>query len=67
MALGRRKEARQQELFVTTDLLSTADGHVFYSKFNQLLAHEGFGRWVEELCSSYYSPSRGRPGIPPSV
>jgi transposase len=67
MALGRRKECRQQELFVTADSLPTSDGHVFYSKLNQLLADEGFDRWIEELCASYYSQSRGRPGIPPGI
>ena len=67
MALGRRKECRQQGLFVTADSLPTSDGHVFYSKLNQLLADEGFDRWIEELCASYYSQSRGRPGIPPGI
>ena len=67
MALGRRKKSQQQELFVTTDSLPTSDGHVFYSKLNQLLADEGFDPWIEELCASFYSPSRGRPGIPPGT
>jgi transposase len=67
MALGRRKKSSQQELFVTTDSLPTSDGHVFYSKLNQLLADESFDQWIEELCTSFYSLSRGRPGIPPGV
>ena len=53
MALGRRKECRQQELFVTANSLPTSDGHVFYSKLNQLLADEGFDQWIEELCASF--------------
>ena len=66
MALGRRKKSRQQELYVTTDSLPTSNGHVVYSKINQLLAYEG-DQWIEELCASFYSPSRGRPGIPPGT
>ncbi len=65
--MGRRKECRQQELFVTTDSLPTLEDHVFYSKLNQLLADEAFDRWIEELSASYYSQGRGRPGIAPIV
>lgn len=67
MALGRRKESRQQELFVTTDSFPTSDDHVFCTNFNQLLAHEGFDRWSDELWASHYSCGRSRPGIPPGV
>lgn len=61
------KISATRSVFVTTDSLPTSDGHVFYSKLNQLLADEGFDRWIEELCASDYSPSRDRPGIPPGT
>lgn len=67
MALGRRKTTVQQDLFVTADSLPTSDGHVFYSKLNQLLDDQGFDAWIEELCAPYYSKAKGRPGIPPGV
>jgi transposase len=67
MALGRRKQSRQTDLFVTVDSLPTSDGHVFYTKLNQFLSEEGFDRWLEDLCAPYYSLGRGRPGIPPGV
>ena len=67
MALGRRKTTVQQDLFVTADSLPTSDGHVFYSKLNQLLHDQGFDAWIEELCAPYYSKAKGRPGIPPGV
>jgi transposase len=66
-ALRRRKKSLQQELFVTTDSLPTSDGQVFNSKVKQLLADEGLDRWIEELCASFYSPIRGRPGISPGI
>lgn len=38
MALGRRTEARQGELWVARQNLPTSPGHVFYEKLNRLLA-----------------------------
>lgn len=35
MALGRRKTARQTELWVTAPLLPVSPGHVFDQKLNQ--------------------------------
>jgi transposase len=67
MALGRRKDRREQELFVATDQLAQAPGHVFYRKLNQLLAEHGFDEFVEELCRESYSDGTGRPSIPPGV
>lgn len=66
MALGRRDEERQQELWVATTQLPSSPGHVFYRKLNQLLAEGDFDRWVEGLCEPCYAKS-GRPGIPPGV
>ncbi len=66
MALGRRNDERQGELWVATPHLPVSPGHAFYVKLNQLLAEAGFDEWVEALCEPYYA-KKGRPGIPPGV
>lgn len=66
MALGRRNEERQGELWVASGQLPTSPGHIFYLKLNQLLAEAGFDEWVENRCEPYYA-KKGRPGIPPGV
>ncbi len=69
MALGRRKDERQEDLFVTHDQLPRSEGHVFYRRLNQLLAEAEFDRHVERLCAPHYQASGtpGRPSIPPGV
>jgi transposase len=67
MALGRRVEERQQEMWIASAELPKSEGHVFYRKLNQLLADAGFDRFVEELCRTYYHATIGRPGIPPGT
>lgn len=66
MALRRRESAKQQELWVPTESVAKAPGHVFYERLNRLLDEAGFDRFVEELVEPYYASS-GRPGIPPGV
>ena len=67
MALGRRKQERQQDFWIATDELPRSEGHVFYRKLNQLLAAAGFDPFVESLCEEYYHHTMGRPGIPPGT
>ncbi len=67
MALGRRAEERQQEMWVASAELPKSVGHVFYRKLNELLAEARFDRFVEDLCEAYYHGTMGRPGIPPGV
>ena len=69
MALGRRKDERQDDLFVTHDQLRRSEGHVFYRQLNQLLAEAEFDRHVERFCAPHYQASGtpGRPSIPPGV
>ena len=50
MALGRRNDERQGELWVATPNLPVAPGHAFYVKLNDVLAERGFDEWVEALC-----------------
>jgi transposase len=66
MALGRRDDEQQKDLWVPTVDLPRTPGHPFYEKLNELLAEAGFDRWVEERSRPYYA-ERGRPGIPPGV
>ena len=68
MGMRRRKESREQDLWVVTDQLARAPGHVFYRKLNELLAEHDFDRFVEDLCLPFYEPTgSGRPSIPPGV
>jgi transposase len=67
MAMGKREAEQQQDLFVTHDKLPRSPGHVFYRKLNQLLAEDGFDRWVESLCEPHYCKDQGRPSVPPGV
>src|SRR4051795_2500622 len=69
MAMGKRREERQETLFVATDRLPKAAGHPFYQRLNGLLAEAGFDAWVEGRCRQYYEPdeARGRPSIAPGI
>ncbi len=67
MALGRRVQKRQQEMWVASADLPKSVGHVFYRKLNELLAKAGFDRFVEDLCRVCYHAKMGRPGIPPGI
>lgn len=66
MALGRRVEEWQGELWVATDRIAGGSGHVFYDRLNDVLNGAGFDLFVEELCEPFYATS-GRPSIPPGV
>ncbi len=66
MAMGRRKNERQTEMWIATGDLPRSRGHVFYQKLNELLAENGFDAWVEDQCRPHYA-DKGRPGIPPGV
>ncbi len=67
MALGRRKNERQQDFWVATDTLPRSEGHVFYPKLNKLLREAEFDKHVETLCQPHYHNTMGRPGIPPGL
>lgn len=69
MAMGRRKDERQEPLFVTADALPKSPGHPFYRALNRLLAEADFDRWAENRCRAYYSTTetRGQPSLPPGV
>lgn len=67
MAMGKRDDEQQQNLFITHDQLPRSPGHVFYRKLNRLLAEGGFDRWIEALCEPHYCKGVGRPSVPPGV
>ncbi len=69
MAMGKRREERQETLFVATDRLPKTAGHPFYQRLNGLLAEAGFDAWIEGRCRQYYETdeTRGRPSIPPGI
>jgi transposase len=67
MAMGRRQQQRQEDLWIATTDLPRSAGHVFYDKLNGLLAESGFDRFVESLCQPYYADGLGRESIPPGV
>ena len=67
MALGCRRQERQQDFWIASDKLPRSEGHVFYSKLNELLREAEFDPFVESLCQTQYHDTLGRPGIPPGV
>ena len=66
MALGRRKEERQESLFVSAGALQ-APRHVFYERLNRILAKQGFDAFVEDSCRAFSAEKQGRPGLAPGV
>ena len=67
MAMGRRKQERQEGLFVMVEALPQAPRHVFYERLNRVLAEHGFDQFAEECCQSFYADRLGRPGLAPGV
>lgn len=67
MAMGRRKQERQEALFITADALPQAPRHVFYERLNRILAEHEFDKFVEESCRLFYAAKMGRPGLVPGV
>jgi len=67
MAMKRRDEERQGDLWIATGDVARSPGHPFYRALNALLGKEGFDAYVEGLCEKFYSEKLGRPSIPPGV
>ena len=66
MAIGKRPEGRQEELFVATSEIRRLS-HPFYRVLERLLQAGGFNAFAEETCREFYAPRRGRPSLPPGV
>ena len=67
MALGKRQDEKQKELFVAAGSVPRSPGHPFYKRVNELLRAAGFDEWAEKLCAPFYADGVGRPGIAPGV
>jgi transposase len=67
MSMSKRRWERQEHLWINAAEIATSPGHPFYERLNQLLDAQGFDRFVEERCASFYAERRGRPSIPPGV
>jgi transposase len=65
--MGRRKQQRQLEFWVTAQSLPRSPGHPFYEQLNQILDAACFDRFCEEICRKFYAEKMGRPSIPPGV
>ena len=68
MAMGKRKrELRQQSIWIATQELPRSASHPFYKRLNRILEQNGFDEYVEQLCESFYAPTMGRPSLAPGM
>src|SRR5208283_5406458 len=68
MAMGTRKQERQQEFWIATKDVVEPPGNAFYDRLNKILDEHRFDRKVETLCRKFYKKSRyGRPSMAPGV
>jgi transposase len=65
--MSRRNEARQGEIWIATQDIVRSPSHPFYQAVNRIFAAEGFDRFVEERCATFYAETMGRPSVPPGV
>ena len=59
MAIGRRPEAPQHDMFVAASEIR-AGGSPFYRALDRLLRENGFDGFAEEACREFYAGNRGR-------
>jgi transposase len=67
MAMGQRKQGRQETFWVPTSELPQTSGHPFYERLNKILDGQGFDRFIEERCRKFYADKMGRPSLPPTI
>jgi transposase len=67
MAMGRRPEQLQGELWIARDRVRAAPAHPFYQRLNQILSQADFDRFCEARCAGFYAQTLGRPSVPPGV
>jgi transposase len=64
--MGKRKrKLRQQSMWIATQDLPRSASHPFYTQLNRILDQNGFDDYVEKLCSAFYAPTMGCPGLAP--
>ncbi len=67
MAMGKKRQSHQEEMWIETRCLPKAPGHPFYQRLNEILRQHGFDDFVEDLCAPHYAERVGRPSLPPGV
>jgi len=67
MAMRRKPETKQPDMWIATSDLAKTPGHPFYDRLNAVLSAAKFDRFVEARCERYYAAGQGRPGIAPGV
>ena len=67
MAIGKRKQARQETLWIPTGQIAAPQAHPFYQRLNEILTQKEFDKFVEKLCAKFYAPKMGRPGLIPGI
>jgi hypothetical protein len=67
MAMGKKRQSQQEEMWIDTRCLPKAPGHPFYQRLNVILSQHGFDDFVESLCAPHYAERLGRPSLPPGV
>ncbi|MEE8543821.1 MAG: transposase [Gammaproteobacteria bacterium] len=67
MAMGKRRQMRQDSLFVAAQDLPKTPSHPFYKRLNEILVNAGFDAFVEKLCEGFYARKMGRPSLPPAI
>jgi transposase len=67
MAIGKRKHARQETLWIPTGQIAAPPAHPFYRRLNEILMQNEFDKFVEQLCAKFYAPKMGRPGLIPGI
>jgi transposase len=68
MAMGTRKQERQQGFWIATKDVGEPPGNAFYDRLNKILDEHRFDRKVEMLCRKFYKKSQyGRPSMAPGV
>ena len=66
MAMGKRKRKdRQPSMWIATQDLPRSAAHPFYARLNRILEQNRFDDYVEEQCSPFYAPTKGRPSLAP--
>jgi len=66
MAMGRRAESVQGELWIARDAVRRAPAHPFYERLNRILSAAGFDGFCESSCERFYA-EQGRPSVVPGV
>ena len=56
MAIGKRKQARQETLWIPTGQIAAPPAHPFYRRLNEILTQNEFDKFVEQLCAKFYAP-----------